>query len=435
MNHHTRRFPRRSSLLFALLLIQTLAPAPAHAERWFGPEVRQLSMQSLDVLKMHLYVLRAQLAMDDTPFFFELAVRSTPGDFVLSDGTSHAGGLTRMGLSMGGGFGRPTSGLGVFAGVQYDMVYVSPFPYLFANHPDLDQAGQRQALLYVGGGAYGFQISWGIIGESTFEGLDDEGRFRPANTDATPVDNPGPRQFFTFTHAEGLRAGGAIASVGGERILTTLRTELSPERLWERFGLREYGLTSLGLNRYAAEVDYYLDRLESLRAVATDPGAAIDEQLEATYEVPLRQEDILGSGAHLQLVTQVRPDVLFRSAEIGWQTRLEIVDAAARAIVFRRGDGHELAAEAFVAFHPEWFKYFSFFGVPKITLSYSYNTPESTTFLPIPGAHVIGAQWIYGPSEMGRPLVPLIPTVEQERAANGSTESGVSRQPEPAVPR
>jgi len=78
--------------------------------------------------------------------------------------------------------------------------------------------------------------------------------------------------------------------------------------------------------------------------------------------------------------------------------------------------GHELAVEAFVSFRPEWFKYFSFYGVPKITLSYSYNTPESTTFLPIPGAHVVGAQWIYGPSEMGRPLVPLIPKVEKERA-------------------
>jgi len=50
----------------------------------------------------------------------------------------------------------------------------------------------------------------------------------------------------------------------------------------------------------------------------------------------------------------------------------------------------------------------SLFGVPWMTVSYSYNTPDSATFLPIPNAHVAGVQWIYGRPEMGRPLVPLL---------------------------
>jgi len=405
----------------ATWMLLTLTPGTAAADRWFGPEVRQLSMQSLDVVKMHLYVLRAQLALDETPFFFELAMRSTPGEFALNDGTVEEGGLTRLGLSFGGGFGKPTTGWALFAGVQVDQIAITEFPAFITKHGVLANATQIQGIIYAGAAAHGFQLSWGGVFDAPFGGLDANGRFAApgAMGDAAAVGDSADqsvRQIFTFTHAEGIRAGGAIAEVGGEKILTTLRTELSPEHLWERLGLREYGLTMIGVNRYAAQVDYYLDKLETLQNVTAAPSAALDDELNATYEVPLRQEDILGTGAHAQLVTQVRPDVLFRSLEVGWQTRVEIVDAAARAMLFRRGDGHELAVEAFVSFRPEWFKYFSFYGVPKITLSYSYNTPESTTFLPIPGAHVVGAQWIYGPSEMGRPLVPLIPKVEKERA-------------------
>lgn len=56
---------------------------------------------------------------------------------------------------------------------------------------------------------------------------------------------------------------------------------------------------------------------------------------------------------------------------------------------------------------------FSFYGVPWLALSYSYNSPDSGTFLPIPDVHVIGFQIVYGPVEMARPLLPIMPPASE----------------------
>lgn len=49
-----------------------------------------------------------------------------------------------------------------------------------------------------------------------------------------------------------------------------------------------------------------------------------------------------------------------------------------------------------------------------VALSYSYNSPDNTTFLAIPQAHVFGVQIALGPSEMANPLVPLVRAVDPD---------------------
>ncbi|MCK9409106.1 MAG: hypothetical protein WCX28_14670 [Bacteriovoracaceae bacterium] len=44
--------------------------------------------------------------------------------------------------------------------------------------------------------------------------------------------------------------------------------------------------------------------------------------------------------------------------------------------------------------------------------SYSFNSPDGTTYLPIRGAHVFGIQVVYRLPQMVKPLIPLIESVE-----------------------
>jgi len=80
---------------------------------------------------------------------------------------------------------------------------------------------------------------------------------------------------------------------------------------------------------------------------------------------------------------------------------------AARLMVVRFGDSYGPSAEAFAQF-----KLPKIFG---IGLSYSYNSPDTLTFLPIHNAHVLGLQLCAGPTEMANPLVPLVRAVDERK--------------------
>lgn len=62
-----------------------LLARPASAQTYYGPEVAALARQSVDVMKMHTYAMRAQLALDRAPMYLELTFRGTPARFRFDD--------------------------------------------------------------------------------------------------------------------------------------------------------------------------------------------------------------------------------------------------------------------------------------------------------------------------------------------------------------
>ena len=207
-----------------------------------------------------------------------------------------------------------------------------------------------------------------------------------------------------------------------------MRAQFSPVRLIDRLELREkLGVPGIGFERYAAEIDYWGDRFQDARRQAEAVANGIQNanpiptttSQEETWEIPVFVDDIAGTGLRARVIPQVKPEVKLRAVEVSYFLSGEGFKVGARTFAFQRGSSFTGSGEAYVALQPAFFDNFSIFGVPWVTLSYSYNTPESATFLPIPNAHVIGAQWLYGLPEMGRPLIPLV--AREERSHEGGS--------------
>ena len=426
------------------LVVGALAslPGTARAETYYGPEIATIARQTIDVLKLHQHALERQLAFDKAPAFFELSMRSTPATLQFDDGARTKAGITRLGLSTGFGFGKPRTGFAAFAGIQVDMVATTEFPNIFVQKREGLEVGQ--GAVYGGLAVYGFQVSGGVMAETTGRGLNPQGYFTRRKfefREGTPPEVIDAAQnmntdrlstFLTFTQAEGLTVGATLAKLqqDAKTQLAALRAQLAPERLMQRLDLRErLGVPGIGLNRYAAEIDYWGDRYQELRRqaealangvrsiqnVAENPLGQTSEQRQETWEIPIFVNDIAGTGIRAAVIPQVKPEVKLRAVEAGYFLTVEHLKLGARAFAFQRGSSFTGSGEAYVALQPGFFEHFSIFGVPWATLSYSYNAPESATFLPIPNAHVIGVQWVYGPPEMGRPLIPLQARPDQER--------------------
>lgn len=412
----------------------------ASAETYYGPEIVSLARQTVDVLKLHQHVLEQQLVLDRTPAYFDLTLRSMPATLQFDDGTRSKVGISRVGLSTGFGFGKPRTGFAAFAGIQVDMVATTEFPNFFTQREGFEVG---QGTFYGGLAAHGFQVTYGMMAETSGRGLNPQGYFTrrtfefrpgtPAEVRESAAQGDTMSSFFTFSQAEGLTVGATLAELGEEATtqIAALRAQFAPARLIDRLKLREkLGVPGIGFERYAAEIDYWGDRFQEARrqaeALANGIQSANPTQptgsREETWEIPIFLDDIAGTGLRARVIPQVKPAVKLRAVEASYFYSGESVKAGARAFAFQRGSSFTGSGEAYVALQPEYFKYFSIFGVPWMTLSYSYNTPESATFLPIPNAHVIGAQWIYGPPEMGRPLVPLMAKEERSREESENEE-------------
>lgn len=427
----------------------------ARAETYYGPEIATLARQTIDVMKLHQHVIQQQLALDETPAFFELSIRSMPATFQFDDGAKMRAGLSRAGLSMGIGFGKPTTGFAGFIGFQVDAMATTQFPNPFVATTEGEGFDYGQSLVYAGLAAHGFQFTYGLlISGDQASGLSPQGYFTRQNfgyRDGTPAEvyptgDVTYSHFVTFSQAEGLSLGATLAEIDGvsdvgdaqesatRLALAAFRAEFAPAKWIERLDLRErLGVPGIGLNRYAARIDYWGDRYHEVRRQAESfvneiragkemvdavtKAPAGEESGKETWEIPVFLEDIVGTGVTARIIPQVLPTVKLRALEASYRYQVERLKVGARTFAFQRGKALTGSAEAYVAFQPEFFKYLSILGVPWMTFSYSYNTPDAATFLPIPNAHVLGVQWIYGRPEMGRPLVPLV--AQHQRDGDG----------------
>jgi len=194
--------------------------------------------------------------------------------------------------------------------------------------------------------------------------------------------------------------------------LAALRAMAQPYDLIRKALPKKAGLPGLGLNRYAEGLDYYGDRFKGMQNAVANGEPLPATPTKATYEVPFVWDRIAGTPFSSRVVTQVQPDPLFRLAELSAVAQSELFRGGARAMVFRRGEGYTGSVDTFGGVHmgsKGGDAGFSF------TLSYSYNSPDMATFLPLPNAHVIGMQLMMGLPEAMPPPVPIARDPLEER--------------------
>mgnify|MGYP003381541333 CR=1 FL=1 len=127
----------------------------------------------------------------------------------------------------------------------------------------------------------------------------------------------------------------------------------------------------------------------------------------------LGSDDVFGLGLRGHGSGVLRPTLGFGHFELGWVSEgvlpSELVIVAARSTAYQRNGVAQAAGDAFVMVRLPGDV------VPAgVTGSYSYNSPNTTTFLPIPRAHVFGLQVTVGNPQASRPLIPLVREVLDE---------------------
>ncbi|MBI5536973.1 MAG: hypothetical protein HY898_29905 [Deltaproteobacteria bacterium] len=368
---------------------------------------------------------------------FALTSRWAPGEFVMADGTRLRGNLARNQVLLGGGWGDTEEGM-FFLGAHIDQLAAVGRPGQ-DKQSDADRfkpGGVAQMLYYLGGSVAGVQASAGILlNEMGAEqlSLDGYGNFAAERSNSPRPGSPpevqdpsrrhNPPNSALFTLYDG-HTGAYLAITYGDqeqRLMTeswtgnrTYRTERVGSGIQDlRFNLqplRHYLPAGFGLP-FATIARY--DR--PLTELSPSPQEQVAHK---TTDFALGADDVLQGGVRWRAV--INQDGRLRIAELGYVEEFRIgrfgLLFGARAMAVNRTGSYEPSGEGFLKASllrkrpdvegratPTWFG---------LSGSYSYNTPDSTTFIPIPKAHVVGVQLVYGPTEVTKPLIPLVRAVD-----------------------
>jgi hypothetical protein len=426
--------------------IATSALSARAAESFDATTLAAVIGQNVNVMAAHQRLLRAQSVTGFQGLYYGIAGRVAPASYPMSDGTVEEGGLARNLLAVGGLFG-PRE-FNVYGGLQLDWATASDFPNPFSPIGDNGNrgsviAGAGELMFHAGVAFQGVSVAGGWLLQVSEYDADPAGRFirngypdpnarqfRPgAPSSVTELSRTTHSTYFTnIDYDEGYSLGALIGKAkeiketGEQTTKTTvsaIQALAQPFRLARQLGLPEaVGLPGIGLNRYAPEVDYYGDRFNDVKDAIANGGAQPPTREDAIYEIPVVSNDLGGLPVYTRLVTQVSPTPLFRLAEVGASAESPFFRAGARAMMFRRGDSYTGAFDSYagVFVSTETMReeikkeggdeMEGAYGLSAL-LSYSFNSPDSSTFVPLPNAHVIGISVMVGLPEALPPPVPI----------------------------
>lgn len=411
----------------AVLVLSGTVPAAA-VPTFTGPEVQDAKLRSIDVVDSHLSLMGVQARFGQPPSYVGGTVRWAPGRILLNTGERVAANLSRSQLTFGGGFGSLDGGA-LFAGAIFDFVMLSN--PLYGSIPNFTGNEGGEAEAFAGVGFRGVQLSYSLavsgIGESG-SNRDPWGNYQPANAEELPLrpgapvpDTPGnERPAFSFLSAYEERTGAFLALVwvehGGESKLSEVRANLQPLSGIVPQGIRDVaGLPSIGLRKLDDAIDYYREARSGDLVSAGEPVPEPPTLGTSQYETDFGADDVLRGGLRWRARLRVSPSVTFRYAELGYVDDFDLEERAglrvgARLMVVSSEGSYAPAGESVVLGR---------IGPRErglhVGFSYSYDSPDGVTFLPIRDAHVFGLQVVYGPPETSRPIVPLVREIERRR--------------------
>jgi hypothetical protein len=399
----------------------------------------------------HLY-LQSLFALDSTPFTLGAGIRSAPASYLRTDGEVTDAGLGKAIYVLAIGAGRPRSGFAVFGGLNLSNVRPSGYPNVTAQSGDADSFISAQggsSVVFLGVAYKGLALEVAQFATEQKYDADGHGRFVAGGCDpdfgcggrttraggpiaSSPVTTEIDRQS-VVANVESIHGYSAAVIVtpkqpGVEKTtLTGFRLLAQPSQL-ARYGL---GALGAGLNSYDAGVDYYGDQLDALNEAAASGGAIPDAEEGRLYEIPLVSDDIAGTGINGRIAVQVAPKAAFRLAEVGYAAQASgswlIPQVGGRAKMFLRDESYVPSVDAYAGV-------FWLFDQDEpddddnglsVYASYSYNSPDSLTFVPLADAHVIGLQMVYGNPLGLPPPVPILkyPALDSRHAAREAAEN------------
>jgi hypothetical protein len=437
--------------VLACVLLLGEADASA-AEPYDANTMRPYVANDVNALIANRLFLQSMLAIDATPFTFGVGVRGTPASYRTLGGAVVDGGLSRQQYVLSVGRGRPTTGFAIFGGANLSRVLPTQFPNVTANLQNSEgrsplRAAGGSLVLFAGAAYQGIAVELGYFVSGFTIDSDVSGRLascpdlsgcggmtqRPGSpfpSGPTTENINRTSYLLNLETAKGYSLGILFGGVDeltatGERIvkdrLAALRALAQPYDLVSR----DIGLLGAGLNVLAPEVDYYGDRVPDLRKAAERGVPPPVEDGGNIVEFPIVGDHLANTGALARLIVQAAPSPLFRLLEVGYAYEGDpsgklVPQAGVRAKLFRRADAHV----------PSWDAYAGGLWVLRkgepdaegrglsAYVSYSYNSPDSLTFLPIPDAHVVGLQLVYGNPIA---LPPPVPNLKYPTRALGSS--------------
>lgn len=419
-----------------------LLPSSASAqERYDATTLEAVIGQNVNVMAAHQRLLRAQSLTNFQGFYYGISGKVAPAKYTMSDGTTEEGGLARNLLVLGGRGGDRE--LGFYGGLQLDWATASGFPNPFQaigqdnGNRGTVVAGAGELVFHGGLSVSGVSIAGGFLLQASRYDADPAGRFirnglpdeverefRPGSPES--LESLGQQThgtyFVNLDYDEGYFLGALVGKADevrkdGERVQQTtvsaVRALAQPYDLIRSMKLPEaVGFPGLGLNRYAPGVDYYGDRFQQVKDAAETGAAPPATRDDAIYEIPLVSDQLGGLPIATRVIGQVSPTPMFRLADVSVHApENDYVRAGARAMFFKRGDGYTGSFDAYGGL------YMTLDESPgenrnyeaglAVLLAYSYNSPDSTTFVPLPNAHVFGIQVSVGLPEALPPPVPI----------------------------
>jgi hypothetical protein len=395
----------------------------------------------VNALELNRLFLDSMLDMDRIPFTVGTAVRAAPASYQRLDGEVTEAGLGKQLYTLSFGGGRPDSGVGVFAGGIVSNVRPSGFPNIWAlsgEGDDLIRAAGSSAVLFAGVGVKGTVVQLAYHRTELGWDADGAGLFVPGGCHleygcqsrqprpGAPVEDP-PVAFQQNKHAllinvlneEGYHTEALISPVSdvtldGELVrrtaLAAARVAGMPEDLFDP----KIGLLGAGLNFYDKAVDYYGDRNARVREAVANDEPLPETDSKPMLELPLLASDLANVGIQARLIPQILPRPALRMVEVGWSMegplgeRL-VPQVGTRAKAFKRGTGYEPSVDVYAGALLSYGDLYDEVarGV-SVMASYSYNSPDSLTFVPIEGAHVLGIQLIVGNATALPPPVAIL---------------------------
>lgn len=396
-----------------LALLLALPTTALANEPLDGETFSNIASTTTNVMRVHLDFLDAQSDYNLAAPYVLADGKMAKTSLVLGDGQAFDGGVAHWLGGAGLGYGNPRDSLAVFGGIQFDALRAGTYPY--GGKAGTFHAARMDTLGYVGVGIFGWQASYGWRRVSRTTGLDTDGEFiaepdLPFREGAPDViQNPRKNdvelrsQMVTVYYRQGYSLGALFADILPEgsytaeearkQVLAALRAKIEPKQL-----VGDAGSYGFGFDRYAEGVDYY-DESDTTES-SYDPDAVV-------WELPLRGRDLGGSGIGLRVVPQVKPQILLRSAEASFRFDVGSGVVGGRFLLTDRAGGWEASYDVYAQL--VGVKFYDYgekgFTAGTLGLSWSWNSPDATTFLPYSKMHVLGLQLSIGVPGM-HPIVP-----------------------------
>lgn len=397
-----RRAARRSLRLVPLAALATVAAvSEARAQTYTGTQVKLAVDPSIDILRDHVAFQAQQDRYDAMLGYLSMTDRFSPLRYASDDGTRTRRVAHRAATMIGAGYGSPSE-WGFYAGAWTDWIRIGPQP-----------KSAIQGLAFLGVGVLGFQATYAYFLKDRLDGLDPYGNFG---------DSKGGVPYYSYVPGGGIyedRVGGSKDAISiyhtsgaslvvvrdtpstGSTKVSEVRAQLQPLKEW--LGPR------LGLPMAAVQ------KLREGANAVTDPKGAAESVISPStattsspWEVEVGGDDLFDEGIRLHAVARVAPTVSFARAEVGAYRDFGDLTAAARSFVFLRDGAPRASLDAFVlyAINPPGEKELGF--PVSVGASYSFDSPDSTTFVPLPQAHVFGVQLLLGAPEIAKSVVPIV---------------------------